>query len=136
MELQIDDGNSPLPQMLQQIAFEENIYKKMQAVDVICSSLSSKISKKVKGTQFKKWLNESYLENTDFIRKLKLISKLEAYPETAIELSSLDFVTHPEFHYDEDFQNAVTELNKQLNHFIGKCIRELSKGNSINFDNI
>lgn len=135
MELQIDDGNSPLPQMLQQIAFEENIYKKMQAVDVICSSLSGKISKKVKGTQFKNWLNETYLENTEFIRKLKLISKLEAYPETAIELSSLDFVTHPEFHYDEDFQNAVTELNKKLNHFIGKCIKELSQGNSISFDN-
>lgn len=133
MDIQLDDGRSPLPNMLQQITFEDNTYKKMMAVDVVCSSLDNKISKKVDAIDFKRWLNDNYLKDKAFIRKLKLISKLEAYPETAIELSSIDFVTHPEFHYNEEFQDRIAELNKKLNHFLGKCIKELSVGSSIEF---
>lgn len=119
--------------MLQNIAFESNLFKKLHAVDVICSALDNEVAEVVKAKEFKKYINKEYLLNKDFIRKLKLISMLESYPETSIELSSQDYITHPEFHYDESFHNKIGKLNRMINHFTGICMKELNKGESIEF---
>lgn len=119
--------------MLQTIAFETNLYKRLHAVDVICSALDDETAKAVKAKEFKNHINKEYLLNKKFIRKLKLVSMLENYAETSIELSAQDFVTHPEFHYDEDLHEKIGKINRLINHFTGKCMKELNKGDSIDF---
>lgn len=133
MDFLSNSSSDHVVSMLQNIAFETNLYKKLHAVDVVCSALDDETAKSVNAKEFKNHINKEYLLNKKFIRKLKLISMLENYPETSIELSAQDYITHPEFHYDEKIHDKIAYLNRLINHFTGKCMKELNKGVSIDF---
>lgn len=133
VDLTIDEKETPVPSMLQQIAFEDNLIRKLNAIDVVCSALTPEIAKVTEAQKFKKWLNKEFLQNKEFMRKLSLLIRLEAHPETAIELASVDYDSHPEFHYDNEFHAKVADLNQKINHFIGKCIKEHGAGEDIDY---
>lgn len=127
----LDDGQSPILSLLQQAVFEENILKKLNAVDILISALEPDISNEMKAKDMKRYIHKEVLSNEDFMRKLQLFSRISEYPETAIEYFGNDFITHPEFHFEKDFVGKLSEINRKLNHFIGILIKEHSKGEEL-----
>jgi hypothetical protein len=131
VELDLDEGQSPLLSLLQQAVYEDNLFKKFNAVDILISALDDDLRGITGANKMKLYLHKEVLSNEDYMRKLQLFSRIADNPETAIEYFGQDFLTHPEFHFDKAFQTKLSELNKRVNHFIGKLIKELSKGEEI-----
>lgn len=129
--LPLDEQQSPLPSILQQCVFEDNIFRKLQAVDILISALDDDMLKKIKGIKMKNWLHTNFINNVEFMRQLRLHSKVGEHPETSIEYYGQDFLTHPEFVFDAKFVETLTDLDKKLNHFIGKLLKEFSKTEDI-----
>lgn len=128
----IDEGNdTTIISIISQLIFETNLYKKLNAIDTLLSSLDDKIAEKSNAAQFKKYLNTNFLLNVDFMRQLGLFSKMEENVETGLELQGQDYISHPEYVFDKEFAETKANLNKQINHFTGKLLRELTKGESL-----
>jgi len=131
--IEIGEGEELIPALLKQMVYEDNVMKRLQAMDTLLSAIDEDIAKKLKTKEFKKELNVSYLDDVIFIRKLKLYSKMNENVETAIEYLGEDYVTHPEFIFDEKFEVKVNILNKKINNFTGNLLKEYSMGDSIEF---
>lgn len=129
-DLLLEEGNNLIPSLLQQLVYESNLMVRLQAIDTLCSAMDDKMEEKFKVLEFKEMLNTEYLSKTDFLRRLKLYSKINENVETAIEYHGQDFITHPEFNFDENFEREVTALSLLINNFTGKLLKEFSKGDS------
>lgn len=132
-DFMLDEGKDIVPQLLQQLVYESNMSVRLQAMDTLLSAIDDETAKKLKVKKFKRWLNEKYIKNTDFIRQLKLYSKINDNVETAIEYHGQDYLTHSEYIFNEEFETQVMELSKYINHFVGKLLKEYAKGEKIEF---
>lgn len=130
-DLMLDEGEPIIPSLLKLLVYEDNVMKRLQAMDTLCSAIDEDISKKLKIKEFKKELNEKYMDDLIFLRKLKLYSKMNDNVETAIEYHGEDYSTHPEFIYDVEFEKEINILTKNINNFVGKLLKEFAKGDSI-----
>jgi len=138
-DLFIEEGTNLVPSILQNLYFETNILTRLQAIDTLMSALDDQIEMKLKIKAFKKKLKEEYMlpsknkkdPRDNFMRRLKLYSKINENTETAIEYHSQDFITHPEYIFDEDFENKITELNMEINTLVGSLTKEYSRGEEI-----
>lgn len=141
--LDLGDGQSPILSLLQQAVFEDNLFRKLNAVDILISALEPHMAKISNSKEMQRYIHQDIFgysiedeseqdqEKQDFMRKLRLFSKVSDMPETAIEYYGIDFITHPEFHFDNDFDVKLKEINLRLNKFIGILIREYSKGEEL-----
>lgn len=129
--LSLDDGQSPILSLLQQAVFEDNVFRKLNAVDILISALDDEISDKKQAKAMKTYLHKEVLSNQEFMRRLHLFSRISDHPETAIAYYGQDFSTHPEFHFNKEFMERLSVINKKLNSFIGTLIKELAKGDEI-----
>jgi len=132
-DFMLDEGKDIVPQLLQQLVYESNMSVRLQAMDTLLSAIDDETAKKLNVKKFKRWLNEKYIKNTDFIRQLKLYSKINDNVETAIEYHGQDYLTHSEYIFNEEFETQVMELSKYINHFVGKLLKEYAKGEKIEF---
>lgn len=130
----LDEGNGSITiSLLQTIFTQDNMFLKLNQMDTCLSALDEKLVKETNAHIFKKWLNEKFLKDTNFIRQLKIYSKINENTETALEYFGQDFISHPEFAFDKDFEKKLAYLNKQINHFTGKLLKELTKGETLEF---
>jgi len=129
--LDLDDGQSPILSLLQSAVYEDNILKRLNATDTLISALEDNIADKNQAKLMRKYIHEEVLSNEDFMRRLKLFTRIDEHAETSIEYFGQDFLTHPEFHFDKEFISKLSEINKKLNHFIGTLIKEYSRGDQI-----
>ena len=132
-QLIMDEGNQIIPSLLNQLVYEENIMKRLQAMDTLCSACDEGIDVKLKVKDFKEEIRKKYLSKVDFLRRLKLYSKINDNVETAIEYHGQDYITHPEYIFDDEFEIKITELNKKINSFVGELLKEFARGESIEF---
>ena len=132
-DILLDDGKQLIPSLLQQLVFETNIMTRLQAMDTLLSGIDEEMKKQMDVDEFKLWLNQNFLKKTLFMRKLKLYSKINENVETAIEYHGQDYLTHAEFVFNEDFEKEVMHLTRRINSFVGKLIKEYSKGEGIDF---
>lgn len=129
--LSYEDKKQVIPEILHSIVFEENIFKKLNAVDVVVNALEDDVAHQVNAKQFKQWLHKQFIDNDKFMRRLNLYSKMNDNVETALELFGSDYVTHPEFMYDEQFFSTINTLHKRINEFIGRLLKEFHASESI-----
>lgn len=129
----LDEGNNLIPSLLSQLVFEENIMRRLRAINTITKAVDDEISKKLKIDIFNIVLNQKYLKDVSFLRRLKLYSKINENIETSIEYHGTDYITHQEYIFDEDFEKQIEELSSMIDNFVGKLIKEYSKGESIDF---
>lgn len=120
-----------IPTLLTQLVFESNLHRKLNALDVIINACDDNIRQKRKIDEFYKWLHKNFLGNKKFMRKLALQSKIFENIETAIEYFGVDYPTHPEYIYDEEFSEILIELNKKINQFVGLLLKEYALMDSI-----
>lgn len=130
-DLMLDDGDQLIPSLLKLLVYEDNVMKRLQAMDTLCSAIEEDISEMLGVKKFKKHLNDKYLNDILFLRKLKLYSKMNENVETAIEYHGQDYLTHPEFIFDLQFEKEVNKLTKAINEFTGQLLKEYSKGDTI-----
>lgn len=129
----LEDSKEFIPSLLQQLVYESNIFVRLQAMDTLLSAIDDDMARKLEVAKFKKWLNHKYLKRVDFMRQLKLYSKINDNVETSIEYHGQDYLTHSEYIFNEDFENEVMELSKYINHYVGKLLKEFAKGEAIEF---
>lgn len=129
----LDEKKDLLPTLLQGIVFESDLLKKLNAVDTIISALDDKMAENSGAITFKNWLHSKYLDNTLFMRQLKLHTAIIENVETKIEYYSQDYLTHQEYIFDADFEQVIITINKTINHFVGRLLRELGKGEELPF---
>jgi len=127
MELDFGEGNNPLQNVVQQIVFESNLQKKLEATDVVINALDDSIRQKTKAKEFQKFLHSLFDDNL-FMRKLSLISQMRDIPELSVEYTSFDYLSTPDYHYDTEFEIKLIGIKKKLQKFLGSLIREFSKG--------
>ncbi len=113
--------------LLQSLTFETNFFKRIQGLEVIFGMIDDELGNRVNLTEFKEFLIE-YTEDKNFMRKTRLISTIEDTPETAIELYGFDYISNPDFQYDEDFMVKRRNIEKRINMFIGELMRESANG--------
>lgn len=130
MELDLGESKALIPSLLNQFFDEENYVKKLNMAYTIVCGLEPNIFKATGGEQFKGFLNK-FLTNVVFIKKLKLYVKINENIETAIEYLGRDYMTHEEFIFDPEFEKLILEMNKRINQFIGKLLKEYAKSESI-----
>jgi hypothetical protein len=133
-ELMLDEGKQLIPSLLQQLVFETNVMTRLQAMDTLLSGMDEELKHKLKTDEFKLWLSKHFLKKSDFMRQLKLYSKINENVETAIEYHGQDYITHSEFVFNEEFEKKVMILTRRINNFVGKLIKEYSKGEKVQFD--
>lgn len=127
-------GNSNLiPNLLSQLVYEENILRRLRAINTLSQAVDDDIAKLLDIPTFLKTLNKNYLKNVEFLRRLKLYSKINDNIETAIEYHSTDYITHQEYVFDEQFEAQVEELSSFIDKMVGLLLKEYSKGESIEF---
>jgi len=131
-EFKLNEPNALLPAIIHQLVFEDNLLRRLNGIDTLLSSLDNDLALKVDAKKHKKWIKE-YLNNIDFIRKLSLHCKVVEIPETALELYSMDYLTHPEFNFDEKFNQEIIRINSHLSEIIGIIIKEYSAEEEIEF---
>ncbi len=130
-EIMLDDENQLIPSLLQQLVYEPNISIRLQALDTLLNAIDDNISEAMNVKLFREKMREKYLNRIDFVKQLKLYSKINDNIETGIEYYGQDFLTHPEYIFSEQFEKEVVNLTKAINTFVGKLLKEYSKGESI-----
>lgn len=132
-EFSLDEGDNPLIVLFQQLTFEDNLSKKLVAIDLLLGGVDDATAKKVGSVAFKRYLRRNYLADMVFIRKLRLYSKILETPETAIAYLGTDFDSHPEFIYDEKFEKSAKKLELMINNFVGRLLKHYTKSEIITF---
>lgn len=127
MELNLDEGSNPLQNVIQQIIFEPNIQKKLEAIDVVINALDDDTVRRTDAKRFQRFLH-SLFDDEEFMRKLSYISQMKDVPELGIEYTGADYLSTPDYHYDIEFERKIVDIKKRLQKFLGKVIREFSKG--------
>lgn len=130
MELSLDQPKTSVPQLLNQLIFVDNLYQKLHALDTILNAIDDTIAAALNLKRIQADLHK-YIDNIEFMRQLKLYSKMCENTETCLELMGQDFLTHPEFNFSEDLEEELATLNKKLNKVIGQLIKEYAKQEEI-----
>jgi hypothetical protein len=132
MDLGNLDGNSgmQLSDMLRALTFEDNFFKRLQALEVIKEMIEEEMKKLVDYDLFIEHIAK-YTEDPKFMREAKRISIIEENVETALEYYGRDYVSTPEFDFNEQFQQKRAIVDKQINTFVGKLLKELNQGEDI-----
>jgi len=125
LELDGDSKGDRLYSLLLALTFETNFFKRIQGLEVIFGMIDEKLGKTVDIDEFKEFLIE-YTENKDFMRKTRMVSTMEETPETCLELYGFDYISSPDFQFDESFMNKRRIIEKRINTFIGELIKESS----------
>lgn len=148
--LGLDEAQSPLLSILQQVVFEDNFLRKIKAVDILISALEKDtaksirilvevqedgkiVKKKVDAYGFRRYIHQEVLSNDKFRRKVELFARVTDHVETGIEYFGADFITHPEFIYNAEFMSKLAKIERVMHHFVGKLIKEYSKGEEVEF---
>lgn len=121
-----EEGSTHLTEMLGSLARDTNLFKRLQMLEVIFNMMDDDVAKKIDMEEFKKFL-EVYTDNHEFMKKAKRISIVEDNVETALEYYGQDYISTPEFNYDEKFQLKRRGIDKKINSFIGKALKELDE---------
>jgi len=125
-ELATDEKTARIFAVLQAIIFEDNLFVRIQAIDTVINMLDYKLQKKTMAIPFQKWLH-NILDDNEFNRKIRLVSKFSDNIEASIEyFSGQEFITTPELNYDPELNEKVNKINKSINKFIGIIIKELN----------
>jgi len=122
-----EGGGIQLIDMLKVLTFESNFFKRLQALEVIAQMVDDDIKNIVDFDLFFNLITK-YTEDEKFMREAKRISIIEDNVETALEYYGRDYVSTPEFDYNEDFQGKRAIIDKQINQFVGKLLKELNEG--------
>jgi predicted metal-dependent enzyme (double-stranded beta helix superfamily) len=130
MELSLDQPKTSVPQLLNQLIFVDNLYQKLNALDTILNAIEDTIAEALNLKRIQTELHK-YIDNIEFMRQLKLYSKMCENTETCLELMGQDFLTHPEFNFSEELEEELATLNKKLNKVIGQLIKEYAKQEEI-----
>ena len=130
MELSLDQPKTSVPQLLNQLIFVDNLYQKLNALDTILNAIEDTIAVALNLKRIQTELHK-YIDNIEFMRQLKLYSKMCENTETCLELMGQDFLTHPEFNFSEELEEELATLNKKLNKVIGQLIKEYAKQEEI-----
>lgn len=125
------DEGTTLPSVVNHIIFESNLQKKLEATDVVINALNKDIMDKTKAKEFQKFLHNIF-DDKGFMRKLSFYSQLKDVPELSIEYSGIDYLSMPDFQYDELYEDRIVDIKKKLQKFLGALLREFSKGVEIN----
>lgn len=131
--LDLGDDKHPLLPLWQQVVFEPDILRKLEAVDSLISALDSNIAQKTNAKALKAYIHKEILSNENLSRKLELLRRVTEHPETAIEYFGQDYITHPEFHFDSEFWNLLKDVRRRVNIFVGKVLKEMTTGEEIMF---
>jgi hypothetical protein len=129
----LDQQQTSIPSILQTLIFTPDLVAKLNGIDVCLNAIDDDVAKKVKAAQIRKILHEKYLDDVEFMRRLKLYSTMMGHTELAAELLGQDFLSHPEFNFSEELEHELAELNKFLNKIIGLLIKEYQQGEKIEF---
>lgn len=132
-DFNIDEGSNPLLPLIQNLVFEENLSKRLNALDIILGSIDTETGKIVGCVAFKRYLRQNYITNLKFMRKLRLYSKIQENIETSIEYCGDDFISHPEYIFDDDFEKSAKKLELLMNNFIGRLLKYYTKTDIIEF---
>lgn len=131
--MELDFGNNaymPIQAIIQQIIFNDNLLQKLRATDVIINALDENIAEKTNAKAFQKFIH-SIFEDTAFIRRLTYLSYIKTNIETALEYTGYDYISNPDFHYDETMEKKMQMIEKRLAKFLGNILKELNKGEDI-----
>ncbi len=130
VELNLDtEGTNPLQSIIHQIVFEPNIQKKLDGLGVVLNALDENMYDAIDGEEFKKYLDSIFSDRL-FMRKLNYTSKISDVPELHLEYYGKDFLSNPEFNFNEHFENRVSEIRKRIRIFLGNLLKEFNKGES------
>jgi len=111
--------------IVQEAINQENLFKKLRLTHIIMHSVS--ITEK-KAAELHKRVEEM-LTDIDFMRKLKLNSKIKDNDITAIEYLGKDYRGGDEnMVFDAQFESILTELEKRIDEYLGTVLIELTKG--------
>ena len=127
LEIDFGEGANPLQNVVQQLIFESNLQKKLEATDVVINALDKKIKDDTNAKEFQEFLH-SLFDNNEFMRKLTLITQMKDIPELSVEYASFDYLSSPDYHYDIEFEKNIIIIKKKLQNFLGKLLKEMSKG--------
>ncbi|MCJ7816856.1 MAG: hypothetical protein MUP55_03275 [Candidatus Aenigmarchaeota archaeon] len=121
---------SPVLMMVQQIIFNDNLLTKLKATDVVINALDDETKKIIGALEFQKYIHRLFGER-DFIRRLTYLATIKSNIELSVEYHGQDFISAPEHHYDADFESRTLVVEKRLAEFLGKIIKNSSKGTSL-----
>lgn len=129
--MDIDFGESKgaaLFAMVQQVVFNDNLLLKLRATDVLINALEDEARENTEAEKFQKYIHALFADKA-FIRRLTYLTTLKQNIETHIEYAGFDYLSNPDFHYDEAFETRSMLIEKKLAEFLGKLLKELnSKG--------
>jgi len=128
----LGDDVSPMQSLIQTLFFHNDIQIKLNGMDSILSSLDDEIAKKLKAKEFRAYLHKKYLDDVQFMRRLKFYSTICSNHELSMEyFSQQEFLSHQEFNFDPKLEKELADLNKILNEFAGKLLKEYTKGGEL-----
>lgn len=128
----LSDDVSPMQSLISTLFFHNDMLVKLNGVDSILSSLDDEITKKMKAKEFRAYLHKKYLDDVEFMRRLRFYSTICSNHELSIEyFGQNDYISHPEYQFDAKFEKTLAELNKILNEFAGKLLKEYTKGGEL-----
>jgi hypothetical protein len=111
--------------IVQEAINQENLFKKLRLTHIIMHSIN--LTEK-KANELHKRIEEM-LTDIDFMRKLKLNSKIKDNDITAIEYLGKDYRGGDEnMVFDAEFESILTELEKRIDEYLGMVLTELTKG--------
>jgi len=120
-----EEGQTKLEEMLGSLSYETNFFRRLQILEVVFNMIDDELAEKIDLQSFKMFLGK-FIDDNKFMRKAKMISIIEDNVETALEYHGRDYISAPEFQYDKSFQEKRRIIDKQINNFIGKTLKELN----------
>ena len=101
MELELEQGQNPLYNTLQNIIFSDNLYQKMTMIIVVINPLKKNQKKKTNTEKTKKYIQTLY-KDKKFMHMLKYYSHIQSNTELAVEYFGMDYLSSPDYHYNEE----------------------------------
>jgi len=126
--MQLDEtGTNPLLSVVNQIIFESNLQKKLEATDTLINALDEDMLKKTDAKQYQIFLHKMF-DDEEFMRQLNYNAQLKENIETSQEYYARDYMSSPDYAYDYKFEKKITHIKKKQQQFLGAILRELTKG--------
>lgn len=127
MELELDEGQSPLLGLLNQVVFSDNLYQRMRVTDIIIYALDDDVKEDTDSATFQRYLHK-YFSDKKFMRQLSYYSMVKNNIETSIEYFGQDYISTPDYHFNAEFEELVAIIEKKLAKFLGSVIKALQEG--------
>jgi hypothetical protein len=132
VELQLDNtSGSSISFIVQQIIFNDNLLHKLRATDVIINALDDKTKVETGALSFQKYIY-SIFADLEFMRQLNFISIVRTNAEVGLEYYGRDFVSEPEFNFQEENEKRFVEIERRLAKFLGLILKTSQKGTTLN----